>query len=93
MIWKFDMVDGDAWVTGTFDRVVIRQQDGVPCGATIIDFKSNEVPDDDAITHLTQHYRPQLELYRKVLAKLCGLEERQIELKLIFTRIGRVATL
>lgn len=87
-IWQekpFEVVLGEEWVTGTFDRVVIEKN-----RATIYDFKTNEIRDDHELAHAVTSYEPQMKLYRRALSKLTGLPETKIECKLIFTSVGRV---
>jgi hypothetical protein len=46
--------------------------------------------DDDTIAAAVKRHQPQLELYRRVLARLTGLEEEAITCQLVFTRPARV---
>ncbi|MEM7396534.1 MAG: hypothetical protein AAF492_29740, partial [Verrucomicrobiota bacterium] len=59
----------------------------------IIDFKTNEVSEREEIDESVEHYRPQLELYRRVLSNLLKLAEDRIELKLLYTLPGVARTL
>ena len=55
-----------------------------PGRADIIDYKSNRLGDDTAYrTELIEHYRPQLEAYRRVIAAL--YPEREVHAWLLFT--------
>jgi len=96
-LWReraFDVVRGNQWISGSFDRVVIhRQRDQRPLRATIIDYKSNEVVSEDELSHLVEHYRPQLELYRQALAPMLVLPEDRIGLRLVFTHPAKVVSL
>ncbi len=91
-LWRersFDVVLGDAWFSGTFDRVVIeRDARGLPLRATILDYKSNDVRDEAAVREAAEHYRPQLDTYRRALSAMLGLPETQIRTRLIFTQPG-----
>ena len=96
-VWRersFDVLFEQDWVSGTFDRVTLTgtSPDQVT-SATIIDFKSNDVITDGELQRWTDHYRPQLELYRKVLSKMVDLEQNRIELKLIFIKPAVVVSL
>lgn len=100
-VWKerlFDVIlpDGEggrAVVTGCFDRVHIRRNaSGGVESACIIDFKSNRAT-PEKLPELKEHYRRQLETYRKALAKLLGITPNVIECKLLFTRLGALETI
>ena len=58
--------------TGAFDRVVLRET-----SAEILDFKTDRVVDAEI-------YRPQMELYRRALARIAKLDERAIATTLLF---------
>ncbi len=96
-LWReqqFEALVEGHWVSGCFDRVqLLRDQAGRPSSATILDYKTSNLELAGALTKAIEHYRPQMALYRKVLAQLVGLNESAIELKLIFTRNGLVETL
>lgn len=96
-LWReqsFEMVLADEWITGVFDRVhIIRDESDNVIRAVIIDYKSNEVITEQEIDEAAEHYRPQLELYQRVLMKMLKLGPANIDLKLVFTRPGRVCEL
>jgi ATP-dependent helicase/nuclease subunit A len=80
----------DEMWNGSFDRVVlVRDADGNTTGATIIDYKSDAVT-EDSVGDRVEHYRPQLEAYRKVLGSMTGLEPAVIRLQLAFLVPGVV---
>jgi ATP-dependent exoDNAse (exonuclease V) beta subunit len=58
--------------TGAFDRVVLRKD-----SAEILDFKTDRVVDAET-------YRPQMEAYRRALARTTGLAETAIATTLLF---------
>lgn len=98
-LWRersFDVIldDGSGkgvLVSGCFDRVQIhRDERGAVTRACIIDYKSNQV-DEAELPKLVEHYREQLETYRKALAVLLGISPNSIECRLVFTRLGAVA--
>ena len=95
-LWRerpFDLIlDDGAWISGTVDRVnVTCDPQGRAIAATIIDFKTDDVPDAEKLAAKLAGYRPQLALYRKAVAKLTGLREADVGAKLLFTRTGEVA--
>jgi ATP-dependent exoDNAse (exonuclease V) beta subunit len=79
---KFETVLPTGWVTGIFDRVVLLENE-----AWIQDFKTNRSTGPDIV----DHYRPQMDLYRTVLADMLNLPPENIRCQLVFTRTGEVA--
>lgn len=96
-VWRerpFDLVMDGEWVSGVFDRVMIRRDgDGRAVSAWIVDFKTDEVPDEAALKAKCEGYAPQIRLYRTALSKLTGLAPKKIRAALIFTRLCRIAEL
>ena len=95
-LWRerpFDLVlEDDEWISGTVDRVnVACDAAGRPVSAIIIDFKTDEVSDDEKLKEKLDGYRPQIDLYRKAVARLTGLRAEKIGAMLLFTRAGRLA--
>ena len=87
-VWRerrFDVVIEGAWISGSFDRVVIERDaaDNL-VSATIVDFKTDEV-DADAAASRAALYRQQMLLYRTALERIAGLSRERIRLRLIFT--------
>lgn len=87
-VWRekpFEVVIDGVWISGRFDRVVLRHAaDGRICGAEIIDFKCGNA------TELKESEMRQMQLYRKVLSRLTGLAEEQILCRIARIRSGRV---
>ena len=76
-------VDGQM-LTGRFDRVVIEPGSaGRPVRACLIDFKTDKHSRDTV-----EHYRPQMNAYRRALAALLHIDESQIEATLLFVGDG-----
>ena len=94
MLWRekhFEVVLGERWVTGVFDRVVIiLGADGKAQEAIILDFKSNDISDNALLADIAKRYRPQLSLYSKALSMMLRLDISRIGLRLLFTQPGRV---
>lgn len=93
-VWReksFEILLDGEWLSGTFDRVVLElDESGKARAATIIDFKTNRAETDEDIDLLVEKYHPQLATYRKVLARITGLSESEIETQLLFTRVARI---
>ena len=87
----FEVVVLDRWVSGKFDRVVIRQNDDEqPVWASILDFKTDMIADESGYREAVERYRPQMEVYRTSLSQMLQLEVSCIDLMLVFTSTGRV---
>ncbi len=97
-IWRersFDMLLEKQFVTGIFDRVMIKYNTkGKPVEAVILDYKSSMISDAYDIGRQIEikkdHYKPQMDLYRKALAGILKIPESSIAAKLIFTRPGTI---
>jgi|UniRef100_UPI00404A944E ATP-dependent helicase/nuclease subunit A len=87
-LWRermFEMVVGDTWVTGVFDRVVIENDvDGRPQRARVYDFKT-----DDEMSGAIQRHARQLELYRQATSRLLGIADSRVGCFLVMTRTQR----
>lgn len=96
-LWRerpFDLVLGDEWLSGIFDRVLLmKNPDGRPARAWIVDFKTDQTNDDAALAEKVEGYRPQIRLYRDALCQLTGLKPAQVRASLLFTRKGRLVEL
>ncbi len=90
VVWRersFDLMVSGEWITGTFDRVLLdRDAQGRYTQAWIVDFKTDDVPDEAALEEKLAGYRPQIVLYRQALARLTGLAAQDIRASLLFTR-------
>jgi len=88
---KFEVVLGEHWVTGAFDRVMVfRDEKARPLRAIVLDFKSDEVSETSDLRRLEERYRSQMTLYRGALARILSVVPERIGLKLLFTRVGKV---
>jgi len=74
-----------AILRGSFDRVVLIGPAGAPSSATILDFKTGEVPDAETERAKREQYAPQMNVYSKALSQLAGLNEASMEPLLCFT--------
>ncbi|MCX5998010.1 MAG: PD-(D/E)XK nuclease family protein [Chloroflexi bacterium] len=94
VLWRekrFEVVMGDRWVSGSFDRVVtIRDEMGRPERATVLDFKSDHVTGERETAAAAEQYRTQMMLYRSALSRMIGLDPTGIRLSVVFVNSGRV---
>jgi ATP-dependent helicase/nuclease subunit A len=88
-LWRetpFELVLGDRWISGQFDRVHLhRDATGRALRAEIIDFKTDRIATPESLTAATARHSPQLATYREALARLVGLPETAITARLVFT--------
>jgi ATP-dependent exoDNAse (exonuclease V) beta subunit len=80
------LVDG-ALQRGTIDRLVIEREGGAIAGATIYDFKTDDIPAGAAATR-AETYRSQLEAYRAAVSEQFGLDPARIGMVLLFCGPG-----
>lgn len=91
-VWRekrFDLVLGEEWISGCFDRVVIHREGGVVTKVDLVDFKTDVCDAAD----LPAKYAPQLGKYREVLGHLLGIDPVIVRPLLIHVRSGRVIQL
>jgi ATP-dependent exoDNAse (exonuclease V) beta subunit len=90
-LWReraFEVVLDGHWITGICDRVVIsRESDGAARCAWVWDFKTDRVGDRAGALRAAGRYAEQLGLYRRVVARLTGLAEKEVRCRLVFTQI------
>jgi len=94
-LWReksFEIILHGQWISGIFDRVVIRKNaSGQPVGAVILDYKSNQDIDSEAsMRNKAKQYQPQMEMYRRALSGILGLAADRISPALLFTVPARV---
>lgn len=87
---RFAVLMDGRLVQGQLDRVHVR-----PDGATILDYKTDAPKpiEEGGYDALVDHYRPQIQAYRKALAAMLKVSMDQISAKLIFVRDGVVKLL
>lgn len=74
----FELVDGERWITGQSDRVLVEYDaSGAPDKVTIVDFKTG-ANRDPAL------FSPQLGIYRRAYARLFAVPENAVEARLLF---------
>jgi ATP-dependent exoDNAse (exonuclease V) beta subunit len=71
---------------GSLDRVVWLGDAGKIVAADILDFKTDDLRhgDEKSLTDRIEHYLPQLEAYRRAVARLADLSEKRISARLLF---------
>lgn len=74
---------------GSFDRVVIARRAGRVVSAELVDWKT-DAAEGRGLDERVAFYRPQILAYRRVLARMTGLDERSIRARLAFLHAGVV---
>lgn len=88
---RFELVLQETWISGCFDRVVVKYgSDRMARQAVITDFKTSVVDSRQDLERALRGYKPQLAVYRQALARILALDQRMIKTQLIFTRGGEV---
>ncbi|MFO1490879.1 MAG: 3'-5' exonuclease [Kiritimatiellia bacterium] len=86
---RFEIVVGGKWISGTFDRVVLRHGEGGAVeSAVLLDYKTNRVGDAAAVARAAAHYSGQMGAYRQALATMLGIDPGRIRAALLFTVPG-----
>ena len=80
----FDLMDGNDWVSGIFDRVHIRREGGKPVEAMIFDYKTNRSTPEA----IAKEYHGQMEQYRKAAAQLLGIGIDRVSARTVPVRQG-----
>jgi ATP-dependent exoDNAse (exonuclease V) beta subunit len=93
-VWQeraFEAVIDGVWVTGVIDRVVVeRGADRRARRATVFDFKTDRVADElGGLARAAQRHAGQIDLYRRVVARLTGLPETAVKAGVVFTAVRR----
>jgi ATP-dependent helicase/nuclease subunit A len=90
-LWReksFSLIEGDQFITGTFDRVHLYKDDEDRIiRAEIIDFKTDRIHENKTVQEAAEKHRHQLAAYAQALAKITGLTQDSIQCTLIFTDI------
>jgi ATP-dependent exoDNAse (exonuclease V) beta subunit len=93
--WPFLVREGDRIVSGQIDRLVLWYDGDRPWAADVIDFKTDRLEPGDAaaLAARVEHYRPQLEAYRRALRRLFRLPVERVSARLVFVEPGIVQAL
>lgn len=94
-VWRekpLAVLDAGSLLTGSIDRLVVLYDAERAVGADILDYKTDAVSADDpsAIAERAEHYRPQLEAYRRAVACLYRLPPDRISARILFVGCGLV---
>lgn len=92
--YPFEIILNDEWVSGIFDRVVLKKTIGGGTAsiktAEVIDFKTTTINNETELASAIATYKPQLQLYKQVLSQMYSLPASKIETCLLFTSDGSI---
>ena len=90
-VWReraFEVVLDDAWVTGVFDRVIVRRDDqGRPVRVVVVDYKTDRIDSALGAGGILERYAAQMELYRRAAAMLAGVPLGCVSCNLVLTKL------
>jgi len=85
-LWReraFDVLIEGQWISGVFDRVLVHHSaTGAPTSAVVFDFKT----DHGSAAEIELRYEGQMEVYRKAVALLLGLDASCVTSKILRIR-------
>jgi ATP-dependent exoDNAse (exonuclease V) beta subunit len=86
----FAIRDGESILTGSIDRLVVLYNGPAAIGADILDYKTDSLAPDApaAIDEKVNHYRPQLDAYRRAVSAMYKLPPERISARLAFVSVG-----
>ena len=88
----FALHDDNSLLSGVIDRLVVRKHGDRVMDAEVLDYKTDTV-DEKSLADKVERYRPQLEAYRRAVARLLGVETDKIKTQVVFVRPGWVIDL
>jgi ATP-dependent exoDNAse (exonuclease V) beta subunit len=93
--WPFLVREGERILSGQIDRLVLWYDGDRPSAADVIDFKTDRLDPGNlaALADRVEHYRPQLEAYRRALTRLFRLPADRVSARLVFAEPGIVEVL
>jgi hypothetical protein len=89
---RFMVIDNGKFLNGSLDRIVWHYKGERIIAADVLDFKTDHIQptDEAALAARTEHYRPQMEIYRQAVARMANLPPERIATRLVFTNAERV---
>jgi len=96
-VWRerpFEVVLDGVWFSGVFDRVVLtRDEAGRVQTAVVIDFKTERLVAGIDLRQAAEAHRTQLDVYRRVVARLAELSETAVMAQVVFVAPPRLVAL
>ncbi len=94
-VWRerpFALYEDGAILGGTIDRLTVLYDGSRVVGADVLDFKTDALPPGAAaaLAARVDHYRPQLDAYRRAVARQFRLDLSRVSARLAFVGLGVV---
>jgi ATP-dependent exoDNAse (exonuclease V) beta subunit len=86
---RFVVREENRFLSGSIDRLVVLRDEHDAVAAEVLDFKTDAISGEDDIAAKVQFYRPQLDAYRKAVARMYRIPGRRITARLVFVSAGR----
>ncbi len=89
---RFVVREEDRFLSGIIDRLVVLYDQDQAIAADVIDFKTDAIDSTDtaAISAKLEFYRPQLDAYRRAVARMFRIPTRRITARLVLVSAGCV---
>ncbi len=85
----FILQEGEKLIRGAIDRLVLVYQGEKLVEAEVLDYKTDQLS-GGKIAEAVEHYRPQMDAYRRAAAQYTGLDMKRVTAKLVFVVPGVV---
>lgn len=92
-VWRerpFALLEDGAILSGSIDRLTVLSDGPQVVGADVLDFKTDQLPPGDAVALAArvEYYRPQLDAYRRAVARQFRLDRDKVSARLAFVGLG-----
>ena len=89
LLCAFEIIDGNQWTTGVFDRVEFRGGVDTPLVAEIFDYKTNRPHSSETpaafAERMRKTYSRQMAAYKRALCSLTGLAPEMVRTTLLLS--------
>jgi ATP-dependent helicase/nuclease subunit A len=85
--------DGDVLLEGVIDRLVTIRDNGQVVSAHIVDWKTDAVAPGSGLDERVDHYRPQVDAYRRAVAAMHRIPPDKVSAHLVFLEAGAIVPL
>jgi ATP-dependent helicase/nuclease subunit A len=88
--WPFAVIDDGRLLQGRMDRMVFLLRGGEPIAADVIDYKTDAITTSrgETLGDRVEHYRPQVEAYRRTVSQVTCLPMDRVTAGLLFVGPG-----
>ncbi len=83
LVWQ-----GNGYLSGSMDRLVLLTNSGKPVAAEIVDYKTDFVEGEAAMEVRAKFYRPQMQAYIRGLERMLRISSQRITARIVFLATG-----